>query len=202
MKPLFKRWKELEFDKFDKTPLGVSGLLLSLFRHYFTFATDQFAYSADPVQSKILIDLHQQWNPSNCENYPGIYIKRNEWVTFAEGRVLGDYAGLQLPDDGYSYEFWVPVTVSYDIICVGKEYGEIEKLLNEVYVFLISFSEPIRLYFKFARFDVKKISPIILYKEEKNYRVGTIDLLLSFDYSWRLTLEQPLLKGVNIKDTI
>lgn len=182
-----------------RTPLAMSGIIEELLKDYYRHNSNQFKFSDNPVESKLLIDLHQQWNPTNCENYPGIYVKRGAWNYRAEGKVLGNYKSL-LMEDGLSYEFWVPVTVNYSIICIGKEYGEIELLLDETSTFLTVFSDPISRFFNFHRFDTLQVSPVGIYQEEKNYRIGQIELSILFDFIWKLTLEKPPINNVKLRD--
>jgi hypothetical protein len=73
--------------------------------------------------------------------------------------------------------------------------------MNELFVFLQGFSQPIRDYYDFLDFKITGLSPISLYKEEKNYRIGQVELLLNFEFNWELTLEQPLIKGTKIVES-
>jgi hypothetical protein len=91
-----------------RTPLNMSGLLLTLLKQHFSYNSPQFKYSPNPIESRILLDLHQQWNPHNCDNYPGVYVKREAWQPTTT--VLGNYSELMIPDKGYSYSFFLPIT--------------------------------------------------------------------------------------------
>jgi hypothetical protein len=190
-----------ELSKITKTPLAVSGLILEITKDYFRNNCEQFAYSDDPVATRLIVDLHKNWNPHNCENYPGVYLKRQQWLYRKEGRVIGDYKQFTLPEDGMGYEFFVPITTSYSVICVGKQQGEIEILLDNLGTFYLVYNEPIRHHLDFCGFTVNGISPIDMLKEEKSYWVGQIDLEVDFDFTWKLTLEKPLLERMSINNT-
>jgi len=196
---ILSRWAvNNELQNIQKTPLGLSGLLLELLKDHFTYNATQFKYNPNPVESRLIIDLHSQWDPSNCENYPGIYIKRNNWQMRAEGKSIGDYKSFAVEDDGYSYEFWVPITADYSIISIGKVYGEVELLATDTGTYLTLYQEPIRIYYDFARFEVLDISGTETLKEDKNYRYARIDLRMTFDFIWKLSLEKPLISRVTL----
>lgn len=194
LEPIYKRWQDNDKLHIPKTPLGLSGILLELLKDYFRYNCTHFKYSEDPIESRILIDLHQQWNPANCENYPGVYIKRQAWQPKVPAKVLGDYKNFFMEKDGLSYEFWISVFASYGIMCVGKQYGELESLLNEIGMFFLSFGEPIRNCLNFAEFTVNEIGAVSLMQEEKEFRVGNINLNILFDFCWTLTLESPIIE--------
>ena len=192
---LIQRWQANDELKVAKTPLGVSGILLGLLKDHFSYNSQQFKYVSNPIESKILLDLHQQWKPENCENYPGVYVRRQNWIPRAETKVIGDHKDFTLPD-GMSIEYWVPITTNYSFICVGKEYGEIEILLSEVGTYFLVFWEVIANALGFQRMDVVGISPVGILQENKNYRTGQVDLSLLFDFPWKITLEKPILRKV------
>lgn len=201
---MYKRWAELdrfkELNKKMRTPLVISGIVLELVKDYFTNNSEQFKYSANPLQSNLIIEMSQQWNPANCNNYPGLYIMRNGWQLYQEGKVIGNYKELLIPKDGSSYEFWAPVTATYGILGVAKEYGELEKLMDELFSFLLVFENPIRTFFNFIKFNVMQLGPTNLVKTDKEYRTCELGLIISFDLVWRLTKEQGLIKHVKIRD--
>lgn len=196
-----KRWQAGEII-INKTPLGITGFLIELLKDYYEHNSIQFKYSENPIESKLYISVSQQWDPGNCENYPGIFVKRNNWEVNREGKVLGNYKSFSISDDGKSSEFWVPVTSSYSIICIGKEYGELEKLLEETYLFLLCFQNPIMTDFDLYRFDVNSISPVTIYKEEKGYRVGQLDLTIGFDFMWKIMFEKKNISKWRISDGV
>lgn len=190
---IYRRWSENKELQVPKTPLGISGILLNLLIDHFTYNSQQFKYSPIQTETKILIDMHQQWKPENCENYPGIYVKRQNWIPRAEGRVLADHKSFDLPD---GVEYWIPITTNYSFICVGNNYGELEILLSEVGTYFTVFWEPICSVLNFNRIDVVGVSPVQLIDEAKGYRSGQVDLTIMFSYIWKLTLEKPLIQKI------
>ncbi len=192
---LYKRWKLNDELSVQKTPLGLSGIFLNLLIDHFTHNSIQFKYSENPTETRILIDLHKRWNPSNCENYPGIYIKRQSWNPRTKGRTLSDYKSFDLPD---GVEYWVSIASNFSFICVGKNSGEIELLLHEVGIYFTVFWEPICKFLNFNEINMLGISPVMLVHEAKEYRSGQVDLESSFDFIWKLTLEKPLLRKVKV----
>jgi len=191
----YTRWKDIEELHVQKTPLGVSGIVLALLKDYFANNSQQFKYSNNPTETRLLLDLHQQWKPENCENYPGVYIKRNNWMPRQEGQVLGDFQSFEHPT---GVEYWVPVTCSLSVICIGKQYGELELLLNDIGMFFTIFRGPIEQELDFNRFQVMGISGSQILHEDKNYRVGQVDLGCMFNFNWMLTLEKPLVSKIVI----
>ena len=193
-----QRWKQDPKLNIPKTPLGVSGIIVELLKQNFRYNSRQFKYVDDAVNTQLQIELHQQWNPQTCSNFPGIYVKRNEWQLRADGKVMGDYHDLSM-STGYS--FWTVARAMYTVICVGKEYGEVERLAEEAFNFLLMFHEPITTALKFHTFDVQGLSSVELIQEEKGLRSCTIPLLTIFDYGWKLTLEEPLLHDIELLTT-
>lgn len=196
---MYRRWTENPLFKVQKTQLKLSGIILGLLKDHYSHNNVQFKYSTNPVESKILLDLHQQWNPTNCCNYPGAYVKRNNWVPRAETRVMGDHKEFLIEDDGKACEYWIPITADYSIIAVGKEYGEIELLLDDISIFFTVFWEPICTHLDFKRFDVTRVSEVGILQEEKDYRFGSVDLRMTFDFVWRLILEKPEIEKVKLE---
>jgi len=198
----YKRWENIpEFNTVDRSMLGISGLLIILLKDYFSHNSTLFKYDQNPIESKVLIEIQKEWNPTNCENYPGIFIKRKSWVPRMEGRVSGDYRSL-LTEDPYSYDFWVPITANYSIIVTGKVSGEVEVLLNEIFLYLTIFSEPIKTHLGFGKFDIVGVSETDILKIDKDFYSGEISLVLSFDFTWRLTLEKPKLNRITINERV
>lgn len=188
----YTRWTKIR-EQFPQTPLGISGFLIFILKDHFKRLN---RYSDTAIESKLVIDLHQQWNPANCENYPGIYVQRGEWRVRQQDRTIGDiYSYLQEPDGIICH---LPITATYQIYCVGKEYGEVENLLLDVWNFFVGFGPVIRESYQLAQFLVTDLSKIELIREEKNYRLGSISLFINFTYSWKLVTEKGLIKDVDL----
>lgn len=199
MKPYSRLQIDESLKSTPKTPLGVSGMLLKITKDIFSNNSEIFKYSPIQTDSRVHIDLYQQWDSGNCNNYPAIFIKRNDWGTFQEGKVLGNYKRLLDPSNGMIYQCWAPISAQYSMYCIGKEYGETESLVNEVYTLMLAYSGPILSEYNFSRFDVLRISPINIVKEEKNSRISTVDIQLSFDYVWTITAEKAKIKEINVR---
>lgn len=161
-----------------KTPLGLAGWLMDILKTNFQY-----------------VGLHQQWKPESCENYPAIFIKRLDWSIDKNATTMGDYYNLKLSQE---YEMWKPIVATYQIICIGKEYGETEELLNSVWNYLTVFSEPIRRLSDISGIDISNMSPVEIAKEEKNFRVGTITIMLRFEILWKLLLEKGTIREAEI----
>lgn len=181
----------------EQTLLGVSGILLNLLKNHFTYTNSQFKYSNNPIETKLLIDLHQQWRPENCENHPGIYVKREGTSFRSPVRTMGDYN--KLLENKYSYSFIITNTSQYSIMVIGKEFGEVENLAEETAMFLTAFGERIRQDYEFINFEVTQVSATQIYQEDKQFRLCQIGLNLIYNRNWDLTLEQPSLKTVDIR---
>lgn len=199
MKPYNRLQIDESLKEIPKTPLGVSGILLKILKDIFSYNSDTFKYSPVQTDSKLHIDLYQQWDSGNCNNYPALFIKRNDWYAFQEGKVLANYKRLLDPNNGMVYQCWAPISAQYSLYCIGKEYGETENLANEVYSFLLAYSDVILKEYNFSRFDALRISPISIVKEEKNSRISTVDIQLCFDYVWTITAEKAKIKEINVR---
>ena len=154
----------------DKTPLGLAGWVMQVLKTNFD-----------------KVELHQQWNPQLCEDYPRIFVKRLDWNVNRGFTTAGNYTKL---NSSLDYEMWMPIVANFQVLCVGKEYGETEKLANDVWNFLTIFSDPIRRHSNLSGFTVTSITPVELAKEEKSLRVASITLSLNFEIVWKLTLEK------------
>lgn len=189
------RWTA-EIPEFDGTPLGLSAWLLQLLKCHFSRNSNQFKYSENQLDTKLLIDLHQQWSPNNCENYPGIYIKRGDWNEDSQFKTIGDIVATL--EDSLMYKLWKPVIATMQIIMLGKEYGEIEKLANETWWFLNVFKDPILRNYSFRDMTVQRMSGIELAKEEKGYRICSLDLTFRFQLVYKIQVEKAVIKKVRI----
>lgn len=196
------RWQyntKLNEFKDNKNLLNVSGLVLELLKDYFRINSQQFKYiDNDPVKSKILLDLHQQFNPEDCENYPGVYVKRETYIFRSKGKTISDVNNYLYSATGS--EFIITNSCGFSLLVVGKEHGELELLANEVALFLTVFRLPILQYLDFLDILVQAVSDVQLLQEDKNYKVATVNLLTEFNFSWVLNTENPVIdkQGINI----
>lgn len=182
-----------------KSPLLLTGILLEIIKNFFKLEEGKFKYDPiDPVASKLIIEPAYLFTPDNCQNRPGIFVRR-EPLGYFKPRV-----GI---DDAYSYnpienskgdliEYAIMGDIAFSVLCVGKEPGEVEQLAAKATDVLIYYSPIIRREFIFKIFRVQEIGALSQLEEHKEFWMTPISLYATFSENWTIKQAAPPLNEI------
>jgi len=178
--------------KIRKTPLVLTGIVLQILRNWFRRNSEQFKYNDNDLESKVVIDPSFLWNPENCQNRPGIYIKRGGYIPKGMGKAGTDDL-LKIGKHSDRQYIVLPVCPVL-VFCISKIPGEVETLAWEASQLLISLSPIIKRDFNFTAFDVERIGEIGKLNKYKEFWTVPIQVTTKFAETWELEEATPILK--------
>lgn len=184
-------------DTIRKTPLVLTGIILEILKSYFQQMGSQFKYQVNELNSKLIIEPSFKWNPEQCQNRPGIFVKRED-ITFGDPRAGMDDLHTIYPIQKKYATFG---RSAWTIYCISKVPGEAEILSEKASDCLIAFAPLIRRDFRFISFGVSKIAPIGKMEESKEFWAVPIRLHSFFSESWDLSEEAVLIRDIYLKVT-
>ena len=180
-----------------KTPLVLQGIILQVLKNWFKLNSDQFKWSDNDLESRLVIEPMYQWNPENCQNRPGVYIRRLSYIPKGQGKAgMNDL--LSIGKHSETQHLVLPVC-PMGVVCVSKLPGEAEKLAWEISELFIALSPIIKRDFGFTDFNVDQISEISKMEESKEFWMVNIQLTLKFSEAWEIQEVTPVLKDILIQ---
>lgn len=179
-------------EKIRKTPLVVTGIFLELLKAHFRVNSDQFRYTDDKTETRVIIEPAYNWDSTHVQKRSAIYIKRG---AFSFSRIaINDQQSKDLRDSTTEYTLRVNLPVTCMII--SKVSGEVERLAEETSEVLLAFKEQIRQDFGFKRFDVVQVGEIGLLEESHEFYAVPIVVSTEFTESWIVQIEALKLQQV------
>lgn len=177
-----------------KTPLVLTGIILQILKNWFKANSDQFKYVNNELESKLVIEPSFLWNPENCQNRPGLFVKRGGYSPKGMGKAgMGDL--LKLGKNAEA-QYTVLPACPLMIFCIGKMPGEVEELAWEASTVLIGMAPIIRKDFNFIGFDVDNVGEIGQVEEYKEFWTVPISITTRFAETWEVQQVAPVLKKV------
>jgi len=176
-----------------KTPLVLQGIVLSILKAWFAVNSEQFKYIPnDELQSKLVIDPSYKWNPENCQNRPGLYVKKQDYIPRGWGKTGMD--DLLKVGKNADIQYNVLPVCPIIVFSVGKVPGEVDILAWEAAQVLLSLSPMIKRDFNFNAFDLERIGEIGIVTEHKEFWTVPISITTKFAEAWEVTQVAPILK--------
>jgi hypothetical protein len=173
-------------DRLRKTPLVVSGILVQLLRYYLAENSVQFRPGTSSATENLtrddalLVTTHDNFDLNITQVRPAVIIKR---LAMQYRRlVMNDQ--LTRAKDGSTNAKVMLVSGGYQLLCLSKNSGEVERLAEEVSEVLISFKEEIRQDFNFTRFDFADIGETGIIEESEEVFAIPCAVLIEFTESW------------------
>jgi hypothetical protein len=153
-------------------------------------------WDVDPQKTDIWIDTELRWEDEHPEFRPAIFVKLGD-IQYGNLPIIGNRGPLQLKDAVYHYADQGSSTVTF--IHVGNTSGEACSLCDNTEQFLTTFKTQIADDFCFTSFDKAQRSPIAQSaKESKERYMSSVTFNFSFEETWSVKLESPILKSVKI----
>lgn len=157
----------------------------------------------EPTDTKILIQMVWDYNPTNIQQRPGIFIKRNKQQVQKFAINFGQTAGSIKNGDGSIKS--VPgafntalIMGSHTLFCVGGSGAEAELIAAEVFNELLAFGPAMREQLKLQSFMVEGIEEAALLDEFDEHFVVPIVCTYAYPRSWRVDIVAPFLKTLSI----
>lgn len=189
-------------------PNLLTGVLLRLLTRHFSTAKgiqdpqlQSYIWSANALNTKILIVPVWKWLTPGSQLRPAIVIKRNALRPRQLG--LGDGQSLisgTPRSDGVPInqpvKSQVAMAGSHTIFAISEEPGEAELLSTEVAIRLIQYQQAIQKEFGFNRFRVAEIGPLAKIEEATEDFAIPVTVAYMFIDAWSVWSAAPFLKRV------
>jgi hypothetical protein len=173
----------------DKSPTGLSRIILEVLRDQFKTNSKHFIYKEPATTDSLAIENSTAYTRGMVGMRPGIFIKRGP-VLFNK-IAIGDKSMGGHRSDG-TVEYQLELTGSHTIFCLSRTEGECEKLGEEASDVLIAFKPVIRRTFDFHRFEVASIGELGILEEESE--IFAVPILVNYHFSSEWQLKQESLK--------
>lgn len=187
-----------------KTNMVLYGMFVELVREFYRFESPYVMgaptvkWDPDPQRTQIWIDSELNWNPSNPEFLPAIYVKLGgiQYGTlYGEGSPLN--AGMVLKDAVYLKQRIGKTQVSF--VHVGGNAGEACALCDNTRFFLSDFAPAIRKDYVLMKFYEAQATPIQQSQPDSKERWQST---ATFQVEWGeengIKLESPILREITL----
>lgn len=195
-------------------PLILTGVLLWLVRTQFSSANNiieeklkGYIWDKDPTKTKIKIDSLTEWRLQDTQHRPAIVVKRNEVRPNQRFLSIGDKLhgggpvvitpGAFPVDRGSQYE--VLMLGSHTLFAVSQNGAEVEELAAEIFYRLVEFGPVIQRDLGLDRLVVSEVGAVHKLEESKEHWVVPMVVAYGYQHAWRLSLEGPPMKTVELK---
>jgi len=188
-----------------KTNMVLYGMFVELVREFYRFnspyvmGAPAVRWDPDPQKTGIWIDSELNWNPSNPEFLPAVYVKLGGvqyGSPFGEGAPPID-SGMILKDAVYQRIRSGRTQVSF--VHVGGNAGESCALCDNTRYFLSDFSMPIRRDFVFTKFFEMQATPIQQAQPDSKERwQSAATFYAEWNEEWGIKMESPILREITL----
>lgn len=191
-------------ESYGMRPHLMTGMLVQLFRAHFASSSTieeptlrETLWRAD-ARGGMIVESAARWNPKAAGQAPAVIVKRNRWNVVRRG--IGDqleyYGGGDISGDAYYTTF---LQGSHTLFCVAHEANQAERVAAEVYRELIEFGPVIREKLCLDRFVLAGVEEPMKLKETPEALAVPVVVTYTFEESWRLSQEVPVLGGISIE---
>jgi hypothetical protein len=178
-----------------KTPIILDGIFLELFRNYFRENSENYKYNDNDSISKIKIEVAHLFTPEDCQNRPGLYIKRGVYSPHGGGKA-GIGHVYSIGNTGISYNLHCVCNMT--TILISTLAGEVDKLAEESMSLLVAMAPIIKKDFGFDFFEVIQLSSIEQHEEQKTMFTASIETRLEFNEVWTIEKDAPRFKKISL----
>lgn len=185
--------------KIDKSPAGVTRIILTILREKFADNLKDFVYKETDAPNSLIIDNASIFKPGTIQQRPAIYVKRGPFVF--NKIAMGDRSLGGSVKDG-TVEYQLNIVGSHTLFCMSRTEGEVERLAEAASDCLVAFKQVIRKNLDFNQFEVTTIGELGLLEEEQDVFVIPIVLNYMFNTEWQLKLESLKLKAISLTSKI
>ena len=173
----------------DKSPTGLTRILLEVLRDHFKVNSTSFIYAEPPTGESLTIENSTSFSRDKVGQRPALFVKRGPVIFNKIG--IGDKSMGGRRSEG-TVEYQLELTGTHTVFCLSRTEGECEKLAEEASDVLIAFKPIIRRTFDFHRFEVASIGELGILEEETE--IFAVPILVNYHFSSEWTLKQESLK--------
>ena len=175
------------------SPLAIQGVFLEILRERFgeTAALD-WIWRSDITSTDILIETGYNVETEARNAVPAIYV--NRLASTPEKIVIGDRAGVRLPDHLEGFGAIMSVGISVD--CVATDEGTCAILGDLIQFTLLAAQDVIQREFGFYDFQHPTLGPTQPFEKDKTKWVSTVSFNVQFWIRWTQVPIAPLLQQV------
>jgi len=175
------------------SPLAIQGIFLEILRERFnTDANLDWVWRPDSTASDILIETGYNVETEQRNTVPALFV--NRLITSPEKLIIGDRAGVRLPD--HLEGFGAVVTVSISIDCVATDEGTSAILGDIVQFTLLASQDAIQKEFGFYDFSHPTLGTTQPFEKDKTKWVSPVNFTVQFWVRWTQVPIAPLLQQV------
>lgn len=185
-----------------KTPTVLYGIFVELIRQFYMNnkpmlkGVPDVKWNADPQKTDIWIDTELRWEDEHPEFRPAIFVKLNDIQCggIQGGSLLSNF---NIKDAVSSYTSISQGSVTF--FHIGNTAGTACSLCDNTETYLTVFQRQITADFCFIKFDKAQRSPLTqISKESKERYVSSVTFNFSFEESWSIKRESPILKSIKV----
>jgi hypothetical protein len=164
----------------------------------------EYLWNPDVATSRLLIEPSFKVNLQNTQQRPAILIKRDAVqvmpIGLGQGKHISHFEGIgdKMAGRHVGADFTTLIQGSHSIICIGQSGGEAEELGFEVFFKYLQYGWVLKKEGNIGKFIVSGITPVQKLEENQENWITTINMAWTYDYSWTLYQEAPILKKIGI----
>jgi hypothetical protein len=196
---------------FRKDPYILTNFLVQFSRAHFSEPKDivnekykEYIWTEDTTTSKILIEPSFKVNLQNTQQRPAILVKRDgiqvNPIGLGQGKHQSHFepSGDRKEGRHVGMDFTTLISGTHSILCIGQSGGEADELGSEVFFKYLEYGWVLKKEANLGKFIVSGLMPVKKLDENKENWVSIINLTWTYDYSWTLYQEAPILKKIGI----
>jgi len=150
-------------------------------------------WNVDPKLSKIWIDTEYMWEDKVPDFRPAIYVSIQGLKSTKI--VINNEANENIQEGETTYTKEVSGIVMW--VHIGKTKGQTVNLVSNTYEYIDGLANIIRDDFCLNLFEVTDLTPLHVYKEEKDHLRGEVMAKFSFTETWTIKTESQKLKALD-----
>jgi hypothetical protein len=164
----------------------------------------EYLWSPNVEDSKLLIEPSFKVNLKNTQQRPAILIRREGVTVMPIGLGQGQHqshfepTGSRLEGRHKGVDYTTLIHGAHSIMCLGQSGGEADELGFEVFFKYLQYGGVLKKETNVGKFIVSGITPVRKLDENQENWVTVITLNWTYDYSWTLYQEAPILKKIGI----
>ncbi|MFC1453583.1 hypothetical protein ACFLQL_00195 [Verrucomicrobiota bacterium] len=185
--------------KFRRNLILLYGQFLELTRQIYSTADNSMLgldliWNKDPINSKIWIDTEYMWEDKTPDFRPAIYVSL-QGLKSSKLSLMAGTISKNIKEGEVTYGKEVTGTVMW--VHIGRSKGETLNMLSNTYEYVDALAPIIKGEYCLDLFEVTDVTPLRVYREEKDHLRGELMAKFAFAETWTLKLESPKLKQLN-----
>ncbi len=195
----------------DRSPTAITGFVIQWIRSLFLSRDNisnpllkAYTWDKDSTKSRLKIESSTKWDPKNEGQHPAVFVKRGQF----------SYQGTAMNNSQHVLHFEEDKTQrgisntkiingGNQIFCIGDTELESDAIAMEIADNLVRFSEVFKRVSRVGSIQIRQVSDAKYNGEEgKACWTTVVDIAWHYVYNWTMYQNAPILKEVQITQTL